>query len=90
MQKYQLLNALFAVLQAAVKPYLLYTNSHDISPSLQIKQPTASHPPTSILGSIDLQISATGTAIQVSYAYPQTTLFLSLKRRSHLPAQLLR
>ena len=52
--------------QVAVRPYLLYSSSsHEGTPSGRARLPTASPPPTTILGSVDMMLTAIGTAIQV-------------------------
>ena len=52
--------------QVAVRPYLLYSSSsHEGTPSGRARLPTASPPPTTILGSVDMMLTAIGTNIQV-------------------------
>ncbi len=52
--------------QVAVRPYLLYSSSsHEGTPSGRARLPTASPPPTTILGSVDMILTAIGTGIQV-------------------------
>ena len=57
--------------QVAVRPYLLYSSSsHEGTPSGRARLPTASPPPTTILGSVDMMLTAIGTAIQVPLTFP--------------------
>ena len=57
--------------QVAVRPYLLYSSSsHEGTPSGRARLPTASPPPTTILGSVDMMLTAIGTAIQVLLTFP--------------------
>ena len=52
--------------QVAVRPYLLYSSRfYEGDPSGPSRYPTASPPPTTILGSVDMVLTAVGTAIEV-------------------------
>ena len=52
--------------QVAVRPYLLYSSSsHEGTTSGRARLPTASPPPTIILGSVDMILTSVGTAVQV-------------------------
>ena len=53
------------IVQVAVRPHLLYTNSHQYNRTAQKIYPTTSRIPTLINGSVDLSISAVGLDIKV-------------------------